>query len=517
MSAVVQCVPNFSEGRDAARLGQIVRAILEGGDVALLGSEMDADHHRAVVTFAGPPRAVVEAAFRAIAKARDLIDLNAHKGEHPRMGATDVCPLVPVRGITRPECVELARALARRVGEELGIPVFLYEDAALRPDRRNLADIRKGEFEGLRERLGSESAVEPDFGPHRIHPTAGATAIGVRGPLIAFNVNLKTDDLPLAKRIASGIREKGGGLPAVKAAGFRIAQRNLAQVSMNLVDYERTSPGRAYRAVEEKAREAGAQILESEVVGLIPREALVRSAIDLLSPRDFRDGQILERQLESQGLGGGSDDPQPAWGVGRFLAAVASPAPTPGGGSASALAGALGAALGEMVCRLAEAKGAAEPLGSSASDLASLRARLQTLVDRDAAAYEGYVRAMRLPKGSPEEKAQRRHAIDVALRQAIDVPLDVMDAGQGVLRALVEVARHGPVHAVSDAAVGALLARTSVRGAARNVRINLKGKEDLFREAAERCADMERESDRLAGEIEKISTERLAGGGEGGT
>ncbi len=514
MSAVVQCVPNFSEGRDAARLGLIVAAIREGKEVALLGEEMDADHHRAVVTFAGPPRAVVEAAFRAIARARDLIDLNAHKGEHPRMGATDVCPLVPVRGITRAECVELARALARRVGEELGIPVFLYEDAALRTDRRNLADIRKGEFEGLRDRIGTDPAVEPDFGPRRIHPTAGATAIGVRGPLIAFNVNLKSDDLALAKKIASVIREKGGGLPAVKAAGFRIAQRNLAQVSMNLVDYERTSPGRAYRAVEEKARAEGVGILESEVVGLIPREALVRSAIDLLAPREFRDGQILERQLDAQGLGGGSDGAQPAWGAGRFLSALASPAPTPGGGSASALAGALGAALGEMVCRLAEMKGTSGALGNTASDLAALRGRLHSLVDLDAAAYDGVVTAMRSPKGTPEEKTARRTALDAALRHAVSVPFEVMEAGQDVLRALIAVARHGPVHAVSDAAVGALLARTSVRGAAWNIRINIQGKEAAFPDASERCTALERESDLLAREIEEIAAGRIKEGGK---
>ena len=271
---IVECVPNFSEGRQPEVVDAIVAAATGAGAVKMLDREMDANHHRAVVTFAGPIREVERAAFAAVAAARERIDLNRHQGEHPRMGATDVLPFVPVRGASMEACVALARRVGRRIGEELAIPVFFYEEAATRPERRNLADVRAGEFEGLREKIGTDPARAPDFGPPHIHPTAGATAVGARFFLVAYNVNLASDDVKLAKAIAKKIRERDGGLKCVKALGFFLEDRKLAQVSMNLTNYQVTSIERVYAEIEGLARAAGVGILESELVGLAPRAAL---------------------------------------------------------------------------------------------------------------------------------------------------------------------------------------------------------------------------------------------------
>ena len=271
---IVECVPNFSEGRQPEVVDAIVAAATGAGAVKMLDREMDANHHRAVVTFAGPIREVERAAFAAVAAARERIDLNRHQGEHPRMGATDVLPFVPVRGVSMEACVALARRVGRRVGEELAIPVFFYEEAATRPERRNLADVRAGEFEGLREKIGTDPARAPDFGPPHIHPTAGATAVGARFFLVAYNVNLESDDVKLAKSIAKQIRERDGGLKCVKALGFFLEDRKLAQVSMNLTNYQVTSIERVYAEIEGLARAAGVEIRESELVGLAPRAAL---------------------------------------------------------------------------------------------------------------------------------------------------------------------------------------------------------------------------------------------------
>jgi glutamate formiminotransferase len=271
---IVECVPNFSEGRRRDVADAIVAAALAAGAVKLLDLELDANHHRSVLTFAGTIREVEQAAFAAVAAAKERIDLTVHKGEHPRMGATDVLPFVPVRGTTMEACVALARRVGRRIGEELAIPVFFYEEAATRPERRNLADVRAGEFEGLRDAIGRDPARAPDFGPPRIHPTAGAVAVGARFFLVAYNVNLATQDVKLAKSIAKQIRERDGGLKCVKALGFFLEDRKLAQVSMNLTNYQATSVERVYAEIEGLARAAGVGILESELVGLAPRAAL---------------------------------------------------------------------------------------------------------------------------------------------------------------------------------------------------------------------------------------------------
>ena len=295
--ALVECVPNFSDGRRPEVIDAIVQAIQAAGTVKVLDREMDASHNRAVVTFAGRVRDVEPAAFAAVAKARELIDLNHHQGEHPRMGATDVVPFVPVSGVTMAQCVELARECGRRFGDELGIPVFLYEAAASRPERKNLADVREGQFEGLRDRIGSDPTRAPDFGPTHIHPTAGATAVGARKFLIAYNVNLASPDVKLAKRIAKSIREKDGGFKCVKAMGFHLADRDLAQVSMNMTDYETTSLLTVYEAIERAAGEAGVQPLESELVGLAPAAALPGDVARRIKLRDFDpEKQIIERR-----------------------------------------------------------------------------------------------------------------------------------------------------------------------------------------------------------------------------
>jgi len=294
---LVECVPNFSEGRRPEVLDEIVGAMTDVEGVRLLDREMDADHNRAVVTIVGSPEAVVEAAFRGIEKASALIDLTKHEGEHPRMGATDVVPFVPVRDVTMDECVELARGLGERVGKELDIPVYLYEAAATRPERENLAKVRKGQFEKLREEIGANPNRDPDFGPGHIHATAGATAIGARPFLVAYNINLGTNDLSIAKTIARSIRHSNGGLRYVKAMGFELKDRNIVQVSINMVNFKGTPLFRVFEMVKSEAERYGVPVIGSEVVGLVPLDALVDCAEFYLRLENFQRDQVLENRL----------------------------------------------------------------------------------------------------------------------------------------------------------------------------------------------------------------------------
>lgn len=295
MDQIVECVPNFSEGRRVEIVDEIVNAMRLPG-VKLLDREMDADHNRSVITLAGEPNAIEQAAFNGIATAARLIDLDTHRGQHPRIGATDVVPFVPIRGVTMDDCVAMARRLGERVGRELNIPVYLYEHAATRPDRRNLADIRRGEYEVLKTEIEMNPERAPDFGPKRLSK-AGATVIGARPFLIAFNVNLATSDVQIAKEIARVIREKGGGLKAVKANGFMLKERNLAQVSMNLTDFNVTGLLTAFNAVQNEAAKRGVQVLESEIVGLVPLEALTQLAAQVLKLPALSANQIVEIKL----------------------------------------------------------------------------------------------------------------------------------------------------------------------------------------------------------------------------
>jgi glutamate formiminotransferase len=298
MNRIVECVPNFSEGRRAEVVEQIVSAMAAVRGIKILDIKPDLDHNRTVITLVGPPETITDAAFAGIAKAAELIDLNKHVGEHPRMGAADVVPFVPVRGVTMRDCVALANALGKRVGEELRIPVFLYEAAATRPERRNLADVRKGQFEGLRELIGKEPARKPDYGPERIHPTAGATAIGAREFLIAFNVNLDSPNLALAKEIAKKVRESSGGMPCVKALGMMLAELNVAQVSMNLTNYKVTPVRKVFDAIKAEAEKAGMKIRNSELIGLAPQAAFGPGDVEYLKIADFDPKQIIENRLE---------------------------------------------------------------------------------------------------------------------------------------------------------------------------------------------------------------------------
>ncbi len=496
---IIECVPNFSEGRRKEVVDAIAAAAAGVAGVALLDQEMDADHNRSVLTLAGEPEAVLEAAFRAAREAARLIDLNRHAGAHPRMGATDVVPFVPLSGATLADCVALAERLAERMARELSIPVYLYGEAARRPERRDLPNVRKGEFEGLRTAIAEDPARAPDFGPRAVHPTAGATAVGARDFLIAFNVNLESKDLELAKKIAGTLREAAGGLPGVRAKGFLVDGGETAQVSMNLVDFRRTSPGRATLAVSEMAARQGVRVKDTEIVGLVPREALVLAARDFLKPRAFHAGQVLEERLDQAGVGARGTT------LSGFLAALSSPDPAPGGGSAAALGGAVGGALAAMVLSLTAPK--AQPDAARLMTETAGRARqkmriLEGLMDRDAKAYGAVVAALAMPKGTAQEKEIRSARLREAMTLAIEVPLETMQEGLEVLACLKEAAALGSSHALSDVGVGTLAARLCVTGAAHNVEINLKTMKD-----AERAGRYRARMEDLAGRAARIERE----------
>jgi glutamate formiminotransferase/formiminotetrahydrofolate cyclodeaminase len=502
MTRIVECVPNFSEGRRREVVDQLIQAIVAVHGVTLLDSEMDADHHRSVITFAGEPDAVVEAAVRVTGRAAQLIDLTQHRGEHPRMGATDVVPFVPVEGLTLDDCAELARRAGARIAEEHGIPVFLYEAAASRPDRVSLADVRRGQFEGLREQIGRDPGRRPDFGPERIHPTAGATAVGARRFLVAFNANLNTGDVRVAKAIAASIREQSGGLRNVRALGFSIEGGRRAQVSMNLVNVEATPIARVLALVRAEARRHGAMVSGCEVVGLIPEAAMLDAAEAALQLEGFRRDQVLELRLKHPPITG-------AVPLGTLLDDVAAPTPTPGGGTVAALAGALAASLDVMVANLSIGKkkyAAHEPeLREIKRSAGTLRDRLLGLARRDSEAFEGVLRARRAAGALPEHEPGRVNLLAEADLEAARVPLETAEACLEVLGLAEQAARLGNVNAVSDAGVAGLMAAAGGEGALLNVQINLKSlpdnadKNDIQRNlqrlydalgpAAQRCRD----------------------------
>jgi len=297
MAEIVECVPNFSEGRRKEVVDAIAQAIASVPGVRALDRQMDADHNRSVITFVGDRTAVAQAAFRGAQKAVELIDMSMHHGEHPRVGALDVLPFVPIAGVTMDDCVALARSVGKRIADELQVPVYLYQAAATRLDRRALPDVRRGEYEGLKTEIETNPDRTPDFGPRRLHPTAGACIVGARPVLIAWNVNLRTADIRVAKRIAKAIRESDGGLPAVRAKGFELADRGLVQVSMNMVDYRKTSLVQAYEAIRSLAAKEGVEIAESEIVGLVPLDALIDGATQYFKLARFHREQILETRL----------------------------------------------------------------------------------------------------------------------------------------------------------------------------------------------------------------------------
>ena len=474
MIRLIECVPNFSEGRRADVIAAIRDAIAAIDRTAVLDVSSDVSHNRTVLTFVAAAETVVDAAFAGIAKARDLIDLTQHSGEHPRMGAADVVPFIPLEGTTMEECVALARTLGERVGRDLQIPVYLYERAATRRERENLADVRRGEFEGLRDAIPTDPARAPDFGPARVHPTAGAVAIGARPFLVAYNVYLGDKaNLPVAKKVAKAVRGSSGGLKYVKGLGLEVDEQ--AQVSMNLVDIDQTPMHRAFEAVKLEAEASGVVPTWSEIVGLVPERALFDAAVRHLQLDRFTADQVLERKVRAVtaqwGQRGGGES------LSSFVASVASSTPTPGGGSVVAHVGALAAALTQMVAGLtigkkkyAAVEGEMREIGARAE---SLGGRLAELVEADATAYGAVSEAYKMPKEPADAAAARTRAIERALIGAAEVPLETARVCGEVAELAGVVAARGNTNAVSDAGVAALLADAACRGAAYNVRINV--------------------------------------------
>lgn len=492
---LVECVPNFSEGRRPEVVSKIRDAIAAVKGTHVLDVASDQSHNRTVITFVVSIEAAVDAAFAGIRAARELIDLNQHQGEHPRMGATDVVPFIPLEGATMEDCIVLAKSLGERVGNELAIPVFLYERAATRPERENLADVRRGEFEGLRDEIGKNPARLPDFGPSHVHTTAGATAIGARPFLVAYNVYLGDKaNVPVAKEVAKAVRGSSGGLRYVKGLGLEVDGQ--AQVSMNLVDTERTPLYQAFDVVKMEAAARGVSPTWSEIVGLVPEKALFDTAARHLQLRNFTPDMVLDRRVRSAVSGGES--------LSGFVASVASSAPTPGGGSVSAHAGALAASLAQMVAGLTVGRKKYAAVEAEMKNVALMAAalvnELSTLVAKDAAAYTAVTTAYKLPGESPADALARKSAIDAALLLAADVPLETARACVRVLDLAALAAAKGNSNAISDAGVAALLAEAGCRGALYNVRINVGALNDkskgarlieecgrLLTQASERC------------------------------
>ncbi|MBN2549089.1 MAG: glutamate formimidoyltransferase [Anaerolineales bacterium] len=493
---IVECIANYSEARRPQVVEAIMQAILTVPTVNLLDRHSDLDHNRTVLTFVGPPADVEEAAYRSIAKAAELINLDEHTGEHPRIGATDVVPFVPISGVSMPECVQIARRLGRRVGDELGIPVYLYEEAATRPERQSLENIRRGQYETLKEEIATHPERQPDFGPSRVGP-AGATVIGARQPLIAFNVYLTTNDVGIARKVAKAVRQSSGGLRYVKGLGMLVEGR--AQVSMNLTNYRATPVARVVELIRREAQRYGVAIHHSELVGLIPQEALVEAARWHLQLDQFEPEQVLETCLAISQQAAAERQSANA-----FLDALADGTPAPGGGSAAAYSGAAGAALVAMVARLTLGKKkyaeVETQMQAMLEQAETLRADLTAAIERDAAAFNAVMAAFKLPKDTPEQETARQQAVEQATLNAARVPLEVAGKAVQVIELALQAARLGNLNAISDGATGGALARAALTGAGYNVRINLTGLQnpqpgaellDELRQLEQRAADLE--------------------------
>ncbi len=463
-----ECVPNFSEGKDEARIERIASASREVAGVTLLDVERNADHHRCVISLVGEGEALIEAVLRMMRVATAEIDLNQHRGEHPRMGATDVVPFVPLGTSTMAEAVRLAERLGERVAKELGIPVYLYASAAKRPERSDLAKVREGQFEGIRDTIGSDPARAPDFGEPKVHPTAGAVAIGARPILIAYNAYLTTPDVAIAKKVAKAVRARDGGLPEVKALGFAIQERNRAQVSMNLTDYRVTPVHRALEAVRREAARYGVGIEESEVVGLVPEDALFAAAEYYLQLHAFDRAAILERKVRA------IDERTPGHeSIASFAGRLAARTPTPGGGAAAGIVAALASALGEMV--LAYSIDPVKPvddLAELARVLGEGRRRFLELADEDAKSYDAVRSARRARKERPEDPA-RSEAVADALEYAATVPLETAQRAVDLATRLAAVGPRTRTALRSDLTTSLALFRAAAEGALANVSVNL--------------------------------------------
>ncbi len=517
---IIECVPNFSEGKNLELIKQITDAIESVSGISMLDIDPGADTNRTVVTFVGEPNVVLDAAFAGIKKASELIDMRTHSGEHARMGATDVCPLVPVSDVTIEECVEYSKILAKRVGEELGISVFLYENSATNNDRINLATIRAGEYEGMAEKIKLPK-WKPDYGPTKLNETAGVTAIGCRNFLIAYNFNLNSQSKKIATDIALDVREQGrnkrnekgkfvrdengvpikvqGTLKGTKAVGWYIDEYKIAQISMNIVDYQKTAPHIAFEEIRQQARKRGVRVTGSELVGLIPLDAILQAGLYYLKKQHRSTGipeeDIIHIAVKSLGLDElGPFNPkekiieyQIAEKFGplanmtsvEFANETSTESPAPGGGSVSALAGSLGAALSAMVANLTFGKKKWDHLFDQMNEIANkgqeLKDKLLKLIDEDTNSFNLVIEAMRLPKKTDEQIAERDKAIENANKHATNIPYTVMKSCREVMDIALQAAENGNENSVSDAGVAGEVASAGARGAALNVRINLGG------------------------------------------
>jgi glutamate formiminotransferase / formiminotetrahydrofolate cyclodeaminase len=474
MSTLVECVPNFSEGRDQARVDALIEAMKLDG-VYLLDREMDADHNRCVITLVGEREAIQEAAIRGVGKAAELIDLNKHQGAHPRMGAADVVPFIPIDGVTIEDCVAIARHVGGEIWKRHQIPVYLYEAAATTPERQNLENIRRGQFEGIRAEIATNPARQPDFGDPRVHPTAGATVVGARKFLIAYNVFLNTPDVEIAKRVAKAVRFSSGGLRFVKGAGFLV--RGLAQVSMNLTDFEQTPIHRVFELVKQEAARYGVAPVSSEIVGLIPKKALEAAAEWFLQIENFDSSLILENRLSAVMSGKVAIGGLRA-GVEPFVEQLAAPTATPGGGSAAAASGAMAAALAAMVASMSRGKKAylryERELSEAIARLGPLREELKAAIDADAESYKDVMKAHKQAKDS----ANADGIINAALRQATSVPLSVAEKAREVAEIVEKLKPITNPNMSSDLSTALALARAALEGALANVEINLESLKD---------------------------------------
>ncbi len=546
MLKIVECVPNFSEGRDLAKIEMITREISSTDGVTLLDVDPGKDTNRTVVTFVGTPEGVLEAAFKAIAKASEVIDMRKHKGAHPRIGATDVCPFVPVCGVTMEECVQLAHMLGKRVGEELGIPVYMYEYAATRPERKNLANIREGEYEALPERMNLPE-WKPDYGPSEFNPSTGATVIGAREFLIAYNINLNTRDVRIAKEIAFAIRERGrtkkepdgtkvtipGKFKECKAVGWYMENFGRAQISINLTNYKVTPPHLVFDECSKLAEELGARVTGSELVGLIPLEPMLWAGRHYLKKQGRYTGVPDRELVHIAVLSLGLNDLYPfepekkiieyrvsdphslaKMRTAELIDLISSDAPAPGGGSVAALCGALSSALTSMVASLTFGKKGYEEFNDDVETIGTRAQRLKneflSCVDRDTEAFKKVMEAMRLPKKTEEEIATRQSALEEATKQATLVPLDVLRMCVEAAEIAEEIAKKGNRNSISDAGVAGAVARAAAEGAYLNVCINLPGLSDQsFKEKAiseaevlrKRAIEIAERAERLAREI----------------
>jgi len=474
MQTLVECVPNFSEGRDKSKVDAIVEAMKLDG-VYLLDREMDADHNRCVITLVGEREPIQEAAIRGVGKAAELIDLNQHQGAHPRLGAADVVPFIPIEGVSIEDCVTMARHVGQQIWQRHKIPVYLYEAAAASPERQNLENIRRGQFEGIRDEIATNPARKPDFGEPRLHPTAGACAVGARKFLVAYNVFLNTPDVDIAKKIAKAVRFSTGGLRFVKAAGFLV--RGQAQVSMNLTDFEQTPIHRVFEMVRSEAARYGVIPVSSEIVGLIPKKALEQAAEWFLQIEHFDSSLILENRLVSV-MGGKTAVGGLRAGVEPFIEQLAAPTATPGGGSAAAASGAMAAGLAAMVASMSRGKKAYAQFERQLSEaifrLSQLREELKASIDADAESYNSVMAAYKKSR----ESAAADGLIDSALKQATSVPLGVAERAREVLTISQTL---GPItnpNMKSDLTTASALARAAIEGALANVEINLDSLKD---------------------------------------